>query len=289
MALFSLLENNIGFFGDTVRPALDATCAAVQRGLVALIGEKSAIALNICRFFEGAWLTVELTTISIAIGLALALPMALARLSRNPLLKWPAFGFMFYFRGTPLLVQIFLIYYGAGQFNAELKAIGLWDGFFREAYFCAIVTYTLNTTAYTAEIIRGGIQGVPFGEVEAARAYGMSGAKLYRRIILPKAARIALPAYTNEVVFLFQSTSLVSVITLLDLTGIARDVIADTFRTFEVWIFTGAFYLVISYLIFFALRRLERRLMKHLGRRPGVGSPRGPDAGLPAAAPLGPP
>lgn len=286
MALFDLLEDHVGPFRDHVRPALDATCEALQGGLVSLIGEKSAIALNICRFFEGAWLTLELTTIAVLIGLALALPVALARLSRNRLLKWPAFGFMFYFRGTPLLVQIFLIYYGAGQFNQELRAIGLWDGFFREAYFCAIVTFTLNTTAYTAEIIRGGIQGVPFGEIEAGRAYGMSGAKLYRRIILPKAARIALPAYTNEVVFLFQSTSLVSVITLLDLTGIARDVIADTFRTFEVWIFTGAFYLAISYLIFFCLRRLERRLMRHLEKRPGGGSPGKP---IPAATTPGPP
>lgn len=218
------------------------------------------------KFFTGALLTLQLTVISVAIGLVLSVPVALARLSRNPLLRWPAFCYTFYFRGTPLLVQIFLIYYGAGQFSKELREIGLWDGFFREAYFCAVVTLTLNTTAYTAEIVRGGIMGVPFGEVEAARAYGMSGAKLYRRIILPKAARIALPAYTNEVVFIFQATSLVSVITLLDLTGVARDVIADTFRTFEVWVFVGLCYLALSYLILFGFKRLERRLMRHLRR-----------------------
>ncbi len=273
MALFTLLENHIGFFHDTVRPALDGACQTVQGGLVSLLGEKSAIGVNFCRFVEGAWLTLELTMTALVIGLMLALPVALARLSRNPLLKWPAFGYMFYFRGTPLLVQIFLIYYGAGQFSPELRQWGLWDGLFREAYFCAVLTLVLNTTAYSAEIIRGGIQNVPFGEVEAARACGMSGRLLYRRIILPKAARIALPAYSNEVVFLFQATSLVSVITLLDLTGIARDVISDTFRTFEVWIFTLLCYLAISYCIFWLFKRLERRLMRHLQRRPASQAP----------------
>ncbi|HKY94053.1 MAG TPA: ABC transporter permease [Kiloniellales bacterium] len=266
MALFSLLERNIPFFRDTVRPALDSACESVQQGLRSLVGEQSAVAFRFCDFIEGAWLTIELTVLAVLIGFLFAVPVGLARLSRNPLLRWPAFAYMFYFRGTPLLVQIFLIYYGAGQFVPELKSIGLWDGFFREAYFCAVLTLVLNTTAYSAEIIRGGILGVPFGEIEAARAYGMSGIKLYRRIILPKAARIALPAYTNEVVFIFQATSLVSVITLLDLTGVARDVIADTFRTFEVWIFVGLTYLGISYLILFGFKRLERHLMKHLRR-----------------------
>jgi len=266
MALFTLLERNVPFFRETVRPALDQACEAVQGGLRDLVGEQSAIAFRFCDFVEGAWLTIELTLLAVLIGFVFAVPVALARLSRNPLLRWPAFGYMFYFRGTPLLVQIFLIYYGAGQFVPELRAIGLWDGFFREAYFCAVLTLVLNTTAYSAEIIRGGIMGVPFGEVEAARAYGMSGVKLYRRIILPKAARVALPAYTNEVVFIFQATSLVSVITLLDLAGVARDVISDTFRTFEVWIFVGLVYLCISYLILYGFKRLERRLMRHLKR-----------------------
>jgi octopine/nopaline transport system permease protein/arginine/ornithine transport system permease protein len=266
MALFSLLERNVGFFRETVRPALDSACQGVQDGLRSLVGEQSAVAFRFCDFVAGAWLTIELTLLAVAIGFLFAVPMALARLSRNPLLRWPAFGYMFYFRGTPLLVQIFLIYYGAGQFVPELKAIGLWDGFFREAYFCAVLTLVLNTTAYSAEIVRGGILGVPFGEIEAARAYGMSGPKLYWRIILPKAARVALPAYTNEVVFIFQATSLVSVITLLDLAGVARDVISDTFRTFEVWIFVALTYLCISYLILFGFKRLERRLMRHLRR-----------------------
>jgi His/Glu/Gln/Arg/opine family amino acid ABC transporter permease subunit len=224
---------------------------------------------NLPRFASGAWVTVQLTAISMLIGLVLAVPVALARLSPNPLLSWPAYGYMFYFRGTPLLVQIFLIYYGSGQFVPELRAVGLWQ-FFREPYFCAILTLTLNTAAYTAEILRGAIRAVPFGEVEAGRAFGMSRGLMLRRVILPKAFRLALPAYTNEVIFLFQATSLVSIITIMDLTGVGRVIIAETFRTFEVWIFVGLCYLVMSYAILYVLKRLEHHLSAHLRGVPTV-------------------
>jgi His/Glu/Gln/Arg/opine family amino acid ABC transporter permease subunit len=212
---------------------------------------------------------VELTALSVLIGLICAVPVALARLSPNPLLSWPAYAYMFYFRGTPLLVQIFLIYYGSGQFVSELRSLGLWQ-FFREPYFCAVLTLTLNTAAYTAEILRGAIRAVPYGEVEAGCAFGMSRTLILRRIILPKAFRLALPAYTNEVIFLFQATSLVSIITIMDLTGVGRVIIAETFRTFEVWIFVGLCYLVMSYAILYAFKRLEHRLSGHLRAGPEV-------------------
>ncbi len=243
-----------------------AGCMAVQDGLIGIVGDGGAVAPHFCELMGGAWLTLKLTAFSLAIGFVLAVPVALARLSRNPLINWPALGYTFYFRGTPLLVQLFLIYYGAGQFSQELREIGLWRGFFREAYFCALLALTINTAAYTAEILRGGMLGVPAGEVEAARAYGMSGFKLYRRIIFPRAMRIALPAYSNEVVFLFQSTSLVSLVTLLDLMGVARDVISGTFRHFETLIFAGLVYLLLSFLIFAVFKRVERHLMRHLRR-----------------------
>ena len=242
------------------------------------------------RLLSGAWITLQLTAISAAIGLVLAVPVALARLSANPLLRWPAFGYMFYFRGTPLLVQIFLVYYGSGQFVPQLRALGLWE-FFREPYFCALLTLTLNTAAYTAEILRGAIRAVPAGEIEAARAVGMSGGLRFRRIVLPKAFRLALPAYTNEVIFLFQATSLVSIITIMDLTGVGRVLIAETFRTFEIWIFVGLCYLVMSYTILYGFRRLEYRLSGHL-RAAGPAletvptrARRAPEAGTPAPAP----
>jgi ABC-type arginine/histidine transport system permease subunit len=145
----------------------------------------------------------------------------------------------------------------------------LWQ-FFREPYFCAVLTLTLNTAAYTAEILRGAIRAVPYGEVEAGRAFGMSRALILRRVILPKAFRLALPAYTNEVIFLFQATSLVSIITLMDLTGVGRVIIAETFRTFEIWIFVGLCYLVMSYAILYAFKRLEHRLSAHLRAGPTV-------------------
>ncbi|MGH6901932.1 MAG: ABC transporter permease, partial [Geminicoccaceae bacterium] len=148
----------------------------------------SVIVDNLPRFASGVWVTAQLTALSVLIGLVLAVPVALARLSPNPLLSWPAYAYMFYFRGTPLLVQIFLIYYGSGQFVPELRAVGLWQ-FFREPYFCAVLTLTLNTVAYTAEILRGAIRAVPFGEVEAGRAFGMSRGLMLRRVILPKAFR----------------------------------------------------------------------------------------------------
>ena len=229
----------------------------------------SVLVDNLPRFASGAWVTVQLTALSVLIGLVCAVPVALARLSRNPLLSWPAYAYMFYFRGTPLLVQIFLIYYGSGQFVAELRSIGLWQ-FFREPYFCAVLTLTLNTAAYTAEILRGAIQAVPFGEVEAGRAYGMSRSLILRRIVLPKAFRLALPAYSNEVIFLFQATSLVSIITIMDLTGIGRVIIAESFRTFEVWIFVGLCYLAMSYGILYLFKRLEYRLSAHLREGPAV-------------------
>ena len=218
------------------------------------------------RMLDGALLTVEITALSVAIGLAMAVPLALLRVSRNPLLWAPAYTYILYFRGTPLLVQIFLIYYGSGQFHDELAAMGLW-AFFREAYFCAVLSLTLNTAAYTAEILRGAIQAVPHGEVEAARACGMSGWLLYRRIVLPKAARLALPAYSNEVVFLFQATSLVSIIALMDLTGVARVIAARSFAIYELYITAAAIYLVVTYGILFVFRKVEFRLSGHLRDR----------------------
>ena len=219
----------------------------------------AVISDNFPRLMSGTWVTAQITVVSLVLGFAIAVPAATMRLSSNPLLRLPVQGFMFYFRGTPLLVQLFLIYYGSGQLREALLEVGLWQ-WFREAWFCAVLTLTLNTAAYTAEIFRGGIEGVPRGEIEAGRSVGMSGLLLFRRIIMPKAFRIALPAYGNEVVFLLQATSLVSTITLLDLTGVARRVIAQTFAVYEVFIAAALIYLVMVYALIFLFRWMERRL-----------------------------
>jgi His/Glu/Gln/Arg/opine family amino acid ABC transporter permease subunit len=233
-----------------------------------------AILENLDQFASGLALTVEVTILALALGFVLALPVALLRESRRAVLWMPAYAYTFYFRGTPLLVQLFLCYYGAGQFRDALEAAGLWV-WFREPYFCALLTLTLNTAAYSAEVFRGAIRAVPRGEVEAARASGMSGVLLYRRIVLPKAARLALPGYSNEVVFLLQATSLVSIITLMDLTGVARVLIARTFLVYEIFLFVGALYLVLTYGVLWLFRRAEWRLSGHL-RPPPSAAPHAP-------------
>jgi len=215
------------------------------------------------RMMTGTLVTIELTSLSVVLGLCLAVPLAMLYLSSNPVLSLPVRAFVFYFRGTPLLVQIFLIYYGSGQFRHELETAGLWT-FFREPYFCAVLSLTLNTAAYTAYILRGAIQNVPFGEVEAARACGMSRSLLYRRIILPMAFRMALPAYTNEVIFLFQATSLVSIISLLDLTGVTRIIIARSFEVYDLFITAAVMYLILTYSMLWGFRKLEHWWSGHL-------------------------
>ena len=222
----------------------------------------SLIVDSLPKFFGGAVLTVELVGQALVYGMVMALPLALMRVSRNPLLWVPAYGYIFFFRGTPLLVQIFLIYYGSGQFRVVLEDAGLWF-VFREAYWCAIIAFTLNTAGYTAEIIRGGIQGVPLGEIEAARACGMSRVLLYRRIILPRAFRLALQAYGNEVILLLQSSVLASTITLLDLMGVARTLTARTFA-WEMFLVAGAIYLVMVFVISRGFKWIEFWLSPHM-------------------------
>ena len=211
------------------------------------------------KLFSGMGITIQITALSVVFGLMLAIPLAIMRVSRKPVMWIPVYGFIFYFRGTPLLVQIFLVYYGSGQFQVFLSHIGVWV-FFREAYFCAVLAFTLNTAAYTAEILRGAIQAVPYGEIEAARAMSMSGWLLYRRIILPVAFRLAWPTYTNEVVFLLQATSLVSIITILDITGVSRVIAARTFAFYELFITAAFFYLALVYGVLFVFRKIEKRL-----------------------------
>jgi len=220
------------------------------------------------RLMSGTLLTLELVAIAVAVGGLIAIPVALARVSRNPLLWWPAYGYIFFFRGTPLLVQIYLVYYGSGQFRPIFEDIGLWN-ILRDAYWCAIITLSLNTAAYTAEILRGGIQAVPYGEVEAARAAGMSRYLIYRRIIFPRAYRIALPAYGNEIIFMIKGSALVSFITLFDLMGATRAIFARTFGL-EVYVYAAVIYLVLVYGVSKLVKYLEYRLSPDLRPPPDV-------------------
>jgi polar amino acid transport system permease protein len=217
---------------------------------------------SIPRLLEGAVVTLQLVSLSLILGMILALPLALCRVSRQPLLWMPVYGYIFYFRGTPLLVQIFLTYYGLGQFEAVRESF-LWP-VLREAYWCAIIAFTMNTAAYTAEILRGGILAVPAGEIEAARAVGMSRWLLYRRIILPRAIRMALPAYSNEVILMLKASALASTITLLDLTGVARIIVARSFAPYELFLTAGVIYLLMTFAVTRAFKQAEYRLSPHL-------------------------
>jgi octopine/nopaline transport system permease protein len=214
------------------------------------------------RLLTGIPLMLQLWALSVAVGAVLAVAVALLRLSGIKPLEWLASFYVFVFRGTPLLVQMFLIYYGLSQFP-EIRQSFLWV-FLREPYWCAILAFILNTGAYGSEIVRGGLLAVPFGEVEAARAFGMSGFLLFRRVIFPIALRQALPAYGNEIILMIKATSLASIITLMEVTGIAQRLISETFRAVEVFICAGAIYLVINFIISRAVAWLEYRLSPHL-------------------------
>ncbi|CAM3454353.1 ABC transporter permease [Rouxiella silvae] len=217
---------------------------------------------TLLQLLPGIPLTLQLSFYSVAIGFCFALLLAFARLSPYRWLSEPARIYVFCFRGTPLLVQLFLIYYGLGQFESVRHSF-LWP-MLREPYGCALLTLSLCTAAYGSEILRGGLLSVPHGALEAARACGMSRLLMVRRIILPIAIRQALPAYGNELISMVQSTSLCSIITLMDITGIAAQIISDTYRALEVFMVTGVIYLLINLVISRIVMLLEYRLTPHL-------------------------
>jgi len=213
---------------------------------------------------QGLVMTLGLTAFAVPVGFCIAIPLALARLSHHRALAGFSRVFIYLFRGTPLLIQLYLIYYGLGQFRAALESVALW-WFFRDALSCALLVLVLNTGAYAGEIFRGAIAGVDAGQIEAARAAGMSWFVRTRRIVLPQALRIAWPAYTNEVVFLMQATSLVSLVTVTELFRSADIIAVRTFKIYTMYLTVAAIYLMISYAIIFAFGLVERRLMRHLG------------------------
>ena len=198
------------------------------------------------KLLEGAYLTLELVAIAVLVGLLIAIPLGMARASRHWYVRALPFSYIFFFRGTPLLLQLFLVYYGLAQFDA-VKQGPLWP-YLRDPYWCALIAMTMHTAAYIAEIIRGAIQAVPPGEVEAARSLGMSRAQTMWHIILPRAARIGLPAYSNEVILMLKASSLASTITLLELTGMARTIIARTYLPVEIFFAAGLFYLAMTFI-----------------------------------------
>jgi len=217
---------------------------------------------SVPRIALGTGLTLQLLLLSLAIGTAIGVAAALMRVSGNPLLAWPSFAYTYVIRGTPMLVQLFLIYYGVSQFEA-VRASALWP-ILREPYWCAVVAFSINCGAYTAEIVRGGIQGVDKGLHEAGRALGLSPARRFVHVTAPIAIRLSLPAYSNEIISLLKGTALVSMITMSDITGVARDIVARTFAPYEIFIAAAIVYVSIAWLIQIGLRRVEWRANRYL-------------------------
>ena len=221
-------------------------------------------------FAGGLGVCLVLLLISVGTGFVVSVPLAVARVSSNRALWMPVWLFTYVFRGTPLLVQLFVVYYGFAQFEAVRESF-LWP-LLREAWFCAWLAFALNTTAYTTEIFAGALRATPHGEVEAARAYGLSGLKLYTRVLLPSALRRALPQYSNEVVGTMHATAIVSTVTLVDVTRVARDVYANHLLPAEAFGTAAVIYFALTFTMVGGFKLLERRFLRHLQteRRPAA-------------------
>lgn len=212
------------------------------------------------RMLAGIGMTFQLLLLSALIGLTLAIGLMLMRISGSRWLSWPAQAYIYVFRGTPILVQIFIIYHGLPQFEWIRDSV-LWP-ILREPFGCAVLALSLNTGAYVSEILRGGVLGVQKGMAEAGAALGLSKVQRFVHITAPIGVRLALPAYGNDLISLMKATALASTITLADMTGIARSIVAETFAPYEVFISLAIIYMIITWTIQTGFARLER----HLGR-----------------------
>ena len=217
---------------------------------------------SVPRMLMGIGLTFQLLFLSGALGLALAVVLLLMRISGRWYLAAPTMAYIYVFRGTPILVQIFIVYYGFPQLEFVRESI-LWP-ILREPFGCAIVALTLNTGAYVSEILRGGVLGVDRGLQEAGSALGLSARQRFIYITTPIAVRLALPAYSNDVISLLKSTALASTITLLDMMGVARTIVAETYAPYEVFISLMVIYLVLTWMIQRSFGLVERRLSRYV-------------------------
>ena len=222
----------------------------------------AVIGAAVPEFLHGLRVTLLLLAASIVSGLGLSVPLGLARASRTPWLRGPAWLYTYVLRGTPLLVQLFMIYFGLAQF-AWVRESWAWPAL-RSPWFCAWLALTLNTSAYTMEILAGAIRATPVGETEAARSLGLSRGAVLRHVVLPGAARRALPQYGNEVVQMLHATALASTVTLVEITRVARDVYAQTFLTAEAFGTAAVIYGGLTAAIVVSFRALERRYLRHL-------------------------
>ncbi|MEL7215461.1 MAG: ABC transporter permease [Pseudomonadota bacterium] len=216
-------------------------------------------------FAGGVWMSVQLTALALLIGFCIALPCGIARANRVPVLSQVINAYVYCFRGTPLLVQLFLIYFGLAQFDA-VRESWAWV-FLREAWWCALIAFALNSGAYAIEIIRGAVETTGKGEVEGAKALGLSRWQVYRLVLIPSALRRALPQYGNEVVFMLHGSAVASIITIQDILGAGRTLNARYYVAYEGFITAALLYMAITLCLVLVFRGLERRYLKHLNLR----------------------
>lgn len=225
---------------------------------------------NLALYAEGLATTLGLLLSSLVVGGVAAVVLALALTGRNRWLRWVVGAYTYVIRGTPLLIQIYLIYYGIAQLEwvqARWDAVWPWTHF-KDPFFCALLAFSLNTAAYTAEMLAGSIRETAAGEIEAAHAMGMGHWQAMRRIVLPSALRRTLPAYSNEVVMMLHSTSLASTVpAMLDITAAASRVYSDFYLPFEAYTFAAAIYLSITFLLVGVFKLAERRYLAFLAPR----------------------
>jgi polar amino acid transport system permease protein len=216
------------------------------------------------RMVHGLGVTLQLVLTAIVLGAILSIPIAAARISKSRILSSIAYGYVYFFRGTPLIAQLYLIYYGLGSFRAFFESINMW-WFFREAYFCALLSFVLNTAAYQAEILRGAIESVPRGQTEACNALGLHRVNAFRHVILPQAIIVALRPYGNEIILMIKGSAIVAIVTVFDLMGETRYAFSRTFD-FQMYLWAAILYLAIVELLRNVWNMLERRLTRHLKR-----------------------
>ena len=209
------------------------------------------------RLLNAAVITLKLLSVSLIVGLFIGLFFAILRLNKNIFINKFAYGYSYLFRGTPLLVQIFIIYFGLGQIE-YLRSTFLWV-ILKEPYWCAIIAFALNTGAYTSEILRSAFQTIKPGFIEAGKSLGISNKIIFYKIQIPIAIRQSLPAYGNEIILMMKGTSLASTVTLMDLTGVAKYIISTTFRPVEVFIVAGGIYLFMTFVIHNIIKYLEKK------------------------------
>ncbi len=214
------------------------------------------------RMVDGLIVTMQLVGISLVIGAVISLPIAAMRMSSNKVLRGISYAYVYFFRGSPLLAQLFLVYYGSGQLRPWFEDVGLW-WFFRDAWYCVLFVFSLNTSAYQAEILRGGIIGVDRGQREAAMAFGLGPAVTFFKVILPQALISTLRPYGNEVILMIKGSAVASVVTIFDLLGATKLAFSRTFD-FEIFLLAALMYLAVVEVIRFVWERMDRRLTRHL-------------------------